>query len=114
MTERINLGGITNTTLHLETDGTIHVEEKQDCQAILDANQRGRDHRFDARSKDGFYEEVATIPMVPYLDACRKANQQPFAVPDLVMESMLRAPEYAKFLSAPKSRDPRIRMTGVR
>lgn len=114
MTERINLGGLTNTTLHLETDGTIHVEEKQDCQDILDRNQRGRDHRFDARSKDGFYEEVAEIPMVPYLAACRAANQQPFAVPDLVMESMLRDPKYANFLSAPKARDPHIRMKGVR
>lgn len=114
MTERIHLGGITNTTLHIEANGAITVEEKQDCQAILEANQRGRDHRFDARSKDGFYEEVATIPMVPYLDACRKAQQQPFAMPDLVMESMLRDPQYAKFLSAPKVRDPHVRMRGVR
>ena len=114
MTERIHLGGITNTTLHVESDGSITVEEKQDCQAIIEANQRGRDHRFDARSKDGFYEEVATIPMVPYLDACRKAGQAPFAVPDLVMESMLRDPQYAKFLSAPKVRDPHVIMRGIR
>ena len=114
MTDRINLGGITNTVLHLESNGDVTIEEKQDCQAILDANQRGRDHRFDARSKDGFYEEVATIPMVPYLDACRKAQQQPFAVPDLVMETMLRDPQYAKFLSAPKIRDPHVIMKGVR
>jgi hypothetical protein len=114
MTERITLGGLTNTTIHLESDGSFTIEEKQDCQDILDRNQRGRDHRFDARSKDGFYEEVAEIPMIPYLDACRKANQQPFAVPDLVMETMLRDPQYAKFLSAPKSRDPHIRMRGIR
>lgn len=114
MTKRVELGGITNTVLHFESDGAVTIEERQDCQAILDSNQRGRDHRFDARSADGFFEEVATIPMVPYLDACRKAHQEPFATPDLVMESMLRDPQYAKFLSAPKSRDPHVVMRGIR
>jgi len=114
MTDRIHLGGITNTTLHLESDGTIHVEEKQDCQAILDRNQRGRDHRFDASSKDGFYREVAEIPMVPYLAKCREIGQQPFATPDVAMELILRDPQYAKFHCAPTVRDPHVVMKGVR
>jgi hypothetical protein len=114
MTERINLGGMTNTTVHIETDGTIHVEEKQDCQAILDSNQRKRDHRFDSWSPEGFVQEVAEIPEVEYLKMCRKIGQQPFSTPDIAMELILRDPEFAKCLTAPKLRDPRIRMRGAR
>lgn len=114
MAERLDLGGVTNTTLHFETDGTLHVEEKQDCQAILDHNQRGRDHRFSAASPEGFVHEVANIPMVPYLKKCQEIGQNPFAVPDLAMELILRDPQFAKFLSAPKVRDPHIIMKGAR
>lgn len=114
MTERINLGGVTNTVVHVESDGTTIVEEKQDCQAILDSNQRKRDHRFDARSPEGFVHEVAEIPMVPYLQKCREIGQAPFSTPDLAMELILRDPQFAKFLSAPKVRDPHIIMRGKR
>lgn len=114
MGERVDLGGMTNTSIYYESDGSFTVEEKQDCEGILDSNQRGRDHRFDAYSPDGFVQEVAEIPMVPYLDECRKHGQAPFAKPDVVMELMLRDPKYAKFLSAPKVRDPHIIMRGKR
>lgn len=114
MGERVNLGGVTNTTLHYEADGSLTVEEKQDCEGILDHNQRGRDHRFDSYSPSGDFQEVANIPMVPYLDKCREIGQTPFASPDIAMELILRDPQYAKFLSAPKVRDPRIRMKGMR
>jgi len=114
MTERINLGGVTNTTVHIEQDGTTIVEEKQECGDILDRNQKKRDHRFDSWSPDGFVQEVAEIPMVPYLDLCRKIGQQPFSTPDIAMELILKDPQFAKFLTAPKLRDPRIRMRGKR
>lgn len=114
MSERQFLGGVTNTTIHFEADGTVIVEEKQDCQGILDHNQRSRDHRFDSYSPSGEFQEVANIPMVPYLDKCREIGQAPFAQPDVAMELMLRDPQYAKFLSAPKTRDPRIRLKGAR
>jgi hypothetical protein len=114
MTERINLGGVTNTTIHIEQDGTTILEEKQDCQDILDRNQKKRDHRFDSRSPEGFVHEVAEIPMVPYLEMCRKIGQQPFSTPDVAMELILRDPEFAKFLTAPKLRDPHVIIRGAR
>ena len=48
------------------------------------------------------------------MNECRKHGQAPFAKPDVVMELMLRDPKYAKFLSAPKVRDPHIIMKGKR
>lgn len=114
MAERLDLGGVTNTTLHYESDGTLIVEEKQDCESILEHNQRGRDHRFSAASPSGDFHEVANIPMVPYLDKCREIGQAPFAQPDIAMELILRDPQYAKFHSAPKVRDPRVIIKGAR
>lgn len=114
MAERINLGGVTNTTVHFETDGTVIVEEKQDCAGILDSNQRQRDHRFDAWSPEGTVQEVAEVPMTEYLKKCREINQTPFASPDVAMELILKDPQFAKFLTAPKLRDPHIRMRGAR
>lgn len=115
MADRLNLGGVTDTVIHSETDGTVIVEEKQDCQDILDRNQAGRDHRFSADSPDGFVREVANIPMVPFLDECRKAGANPFGRDgEIVMEKMLVDPKYARFLSAPSVRDPHIIMRGAR
>lgn len=114
MANRIHLGGVTNTTLHQEADGSVIVEEKQDCESILEHNQRGRDHRFSSKSPSGDFQEVANVPMVPYLDKCREIGQAPFAQPDVAMELLLRDPKYAKFLCAPKQRDPRIVITGTR
>jgi hypothetical protein len=111
MTERINLGGITNTTLHLETDGTVHVEEAQDMEAILRRNQAGRDHRFDSSSPGGFYREVAEVPLVEYLKVCRALGQQPYAQDDKAMELILKS---GTFSNAPKIRDAHIIMKGVR
>lgn len=115
MTDRINLGGITNTTLHLETDGTIHVTEYQDCQSILDRNQRGRDHRFDASSPTGFYRETHEIPMVVmwqwHLECGHRLGSAEF---DEYMNKKLRDPEFKALLSAPTTRDPHVVIKGVR
>lgn len=111
MTERINLGGITNTTLHVENDGTIHVEERQDMEAILKRNQAGRDHRFDSSSPTGFYREVAEVPLVEYLKKCREIGQAPYAQNDVAMELILKA---RTFSNAPSLRDPHVIMKGVR
>ena len=54
MAERVYLGGVTDTVLHAETDGSVIIEERQDCGDILDRNQKGRDHRFSGRSPEGF------------------------------------------------------------
>lgn len=112
MTERINLGGVTNTTLHQESDGTLIVEEKQDCESILDHNQRRRDHQF---GQKGEFREVANIPMTAYLEECRRAGATMFSKEaDAVMERMLQDPKYAKFLAAPSLHDPHIIITGAR
>ena len=52
MAERLYLGGVTNTVIHAETDGTIHVEEKQDSQGILDHNARRRNERFSSAGEE--------------------------------------------------------------
>lgn len=115
MADRDYLGGVTNTTLHWEADGTLFIEEKQDAQGILDHNQRGRDHRFSADSPEGTVREVANIPMTVYLDECRKAGVQIFsAEADLVMERILADPQYFKFHSAPSVADPHIIIRGAR
>lgn len=115
MADKEFLGGLTNTTLHFESDGTMHIEEKQDCEQILHYAHAMRNHRFDAMSDDRTMQHVAEIPVVPYLEECRKRNVQPFTREgDLVMEWMLVQPEYSKFLTAPKLRDAHIVMKGVR
>lgn len=115
MAERIYVGGVTNTTLHLESDGTIITEEKQDCEGIMDYTHAARNNRFDADSCDGMLRHVAEIPMTVYIEECRKVGALLFSKEaDLVMESILANPAYARFIAAPKVRDPRIIMRGVR
>ncbi len=115
MTERVYLGGVTNTTLHLEEDGTVHVEEKQDAEGILDYAAAGRNNRFDARACDGMFSHEAEIPMTVFVDECRKRGVAPFSKEsDMVIELIMADPQYAKFRAAPKVRDPRIIMRGVR
>lgn len=109
------LGGVTNTTLHFEADGTLHVEEKMDCEPILDYTHAARNHRFDAYSPDGDFKHEAEVPAVVYVDECRKRGVAPFSKEgDVVMEWILAQPQYAKFLAAPKVRDPRVRIKGLR
>lgn len=114
MTERVYLGGITNTTLHLEDDGTIHVEEKQDCQPILEANQRKRDHRFGGR-RGAVAEEAFDIPMTLVLKWQRECGAAMLSDEHMAyMNRKLREPEYAKLTTSPARRDPRVVMTGLR
>lgn len=115
MADRIYVGGVTNTVLHLESDGTIVTEERQDCEGILDYAKAGRDNRFDAESCDGMLRHVAEVPMVEYIAWCREAGVKMFTPEaDLVMELKLQSPDNAMMLAAPKVRDARIIMRGVR
>jgi hypothetical protein len=115
MGDKVYFGGMTDSVMHVEADGSGWIEERQDCQSILDLNQRRRDHSFSGDSPEGTVREVANIPMVPYLDECRKAGVTPFtAAADVVMESMLVNPKYAKFISAPRVADPHIIIKGAR
>lgn len=115
MADRIYVGGVTNTVLHFESDGTIITEERQDCEGILDYAKAGRDNRFDAESCDGMLRHEAEIPMTVLIEECRKRGVTLFSKEsDLVIEYILAAPEYAAFRAAPKVRDPRIIMRGIR
>jgi hypothetical protein len=119
MAERIHIGGITNSTLHIETDGTMHVEDKLDVQNILDANAAERNQRFSAASPDGDFYGHARIDLVTLHRWADEAgiprteilNSLEFAY---VMEKKLLDPENAKFLIAPKVRDPRVIIKGAR
>lgn len=117
MAERFNLGGLTNTTLHIESDGTTHLEEKLDAQNILDANAAERNHRFSAASPGGDIHGVARIPYTVLLQWSREAGLgndifgREFAP---IMEKKLQDPQYAKFLIAPTLRDPHIIVKGNR
>lgn len=117
MAERIHLGGLTNTTLHIEGDGTTHVEEKLDAQNILDANAAERNQRFSAASPGGEFHSVARIPVTVLLQWSREAglgNDIYGREFEVIMEKKLMDPQYAKFLTAPTLRDPHIIMRGSR
>jgi hypothetical protein len=115
MADKVYLGGVTDTVLHLESDGVIHIEERQDAAPILDYAHAARNHRFDANVCDGLMRHVAEVPMTMYIQWCRDAGVQLFsAEADLVLEKKLQDPQYIKLLAAPKVRDPRIIMKGLR
>lgn len=119
MAERINLGGLTNSTLHIETDGTMHVEDKMDAQTILDANAAERNSRFSAASPGGDFYGHARIDLVTLYRWADEAgiprteilSSTEFAY---VMEKKLQDPANANFLIAPKVRDPRVIIRGSR
>lgn len=109
------LGGVTNTTLHFETDGTLHVEEKQDVEPILDYTHAARNHRFSGSTPSGDMRHVAEVPMVVMIGWAREAGISPLSREmSAVLEKKLQDPQYAKFLAAPKQRDPGIIIKGLR
>lgn len=113
MAERIYLGGMTDTVIHQEADGTIVVEERQDCQAILDANARKRNERFHAGS--GFAQEAFDIPMTEVLRWQIECGAPMFSAEHMAyMDAKLRMPEFAKLATAPTLRDPHIIVKGSR
>lgn len=114
MADRLYLGGVTDTVIHSESDGTVIIEERQDCDQILARNQAGRDHRFSGESPEGTVREVANVPLVIYHAKCLEIGQQLFAEPDIAMELILRDPAFSKLHSAPKTRDPHVIILGAR
>ena len=119
MAEKFHVGGLTNTTLHFETDGTMHVEDSQDVQNILDANAAERNHRFSAASPEGFAHGHARVDLATLYRWADEANiprsdilsSREFSY---VMEKKLQDPANANFLIAPKVRDPHIILRGAR
>lgn len=117
MADKIHLGGLTNTTLHIESDGSAFLEEKQDCENILDANAAERNQRFSGLSPGGDFGSVARVPVVELLKWAREAglgNNIYSREFEPVMEKKLQDPQYAKFLTAPTLRDPHIIIKGAR
>jgi hypothetical protein len=115
MSDKLFLGGITNTMIHQESDGTIIVEESQDVQGILDRNQRKRDHRFSGYSPEGFVREEFDIPLVVLQQLQKECGHRMFTPEfDDYMDAKLRSPEFKYLLSAPAVRDPHIIIKGTR
>jgi hypothetical protein len=108
--------GYTASVIHTETDGTVHVEEKQNVEPILDYCEAGRNTRFNAPDTvDGMFRHEGEIPFVVFQEECRLRGVVPFSPEsDLVMEYILAAPKYAKFRAAPTVRDPGIIIKGRR
>lgn len=117
MAERFNLGGLLNTTLHIESDGSAVLEEKMDAQTIIDANAAERNHRFSGASPGGTVHAYARIPETEALKWAREAglgNNIYGREFEIVMELQLKKPENAYMLTAPTVRDPRIIIKGNR
>jgi len=117
MAEREFIGGATNTVIHTEEDGTMHIEERQDVAPIIEYTHAARNHRFDADSLDGMLRHEGEIPFVIFQEECKRRG----IVPNLasiesteVIEAILRDPKYAKFRAAPNVRDQHIIMKGLR
>lgn len=115
MAERTYLGGMTDTVLHQESDGTIVVEERQDVESILDSNARKRNERFSSASPEGFVQESYDIPMVLFIRWRNECGHEIFT-PEFeeYMNRQLKMPEFKYLVSAPCLRDPHIVMRGKR
>lgn len=117
MSKREFIGGATNTVIHTETDGTMHIEERQDVEPILDYTHAARNHRFSADALDGMYRHEGEIPFTVFQDECQKRGVYPSVSTEagtMVIEAILADPKYACFRAAPTQRDPRIRIKGKR
>ena len=115
MAEKVFIPGTVDAVMHLETDGTIHVNHVQNCEGILDYTHAARNHRYSAMSPEGFVAHVAEVPAVVLMEWAREANIGLFSDEmSIIMEKKLQLPEYAHLLAAPKLSDARIRMTGLK
>lgn len=117
MADREFIGGVTNTVIHTETDGTMHIEERQDVEPILNYTHAARNHRFNADSCDGMLRHEGEIPFTIFQEECKRRGVVPnLASPEatLVIEAILADPKYALFRAAPTVRDPRVIMKGLR
>lgn len=115
MAERDYLGGVTDTVLHWESDGTLIVEERQDCTAILDKNARKRNERFDSWSPEGTVREEFDIPVILMDKWQKECGALMFSDEHMAyVDKQLKSPEYAYLTTAPTTRDPHIIITGAR
>jgi hypothetical protein len=121
--ERFHLGGLTNTTLHVESDGTLHIEEKLDAEPILDWTKACRDNRFSAEDTlDGMARYEGEVPVTIYLAECKKRGMdhhtamRTLGTPegDIILMSILYDPLYAKLRAAPSTRDAHVIVKGAR
>lgn len=115
MADKIFIPGAVDAVMHVESDGVIHVEHVQDVEPILDYAHAGRNHRFSGSSPEGSMAHVAEIPAVVLQEWAREAGVGLFSNEmSVIMEKKLQDPAYEKFLAAPKLRDARVIMKGLR
>lgn len=115
MADKVFIPGAVDAVMHIEADQTIHVEHVQDVEPILNYTHAARNHRFDAMSPERGFAHVAEIPAVVLMEWAREAGVDIFSNEmSIIMEKKLQDPQYAKFLAAPKLRDPHVIMRGLR
>lgn len=117
MADREFIGGVTNTVITTETDGTLYVEESQDVEPILNYTHAARNHRFNADSCDGMLRHEGEIPFTIFQEECKRRGVVPniaSAEGTMVIEAILADPKYALFRAAPSVRDPHIILRGLR
>lgn len=105
-TKKFNLGGsFTETTLHLdESEKKIHVENKQDVQAILDKNKFEHNHKlwdFSGELKKANMKKIAEIDMIT-LDKLVKRGICTYA------GKILEPAQFKRFLNDPDNKNLRI------
>ncbi len=123
MAERTYLGGVTNTVIHTETDGTIHVEERQDLEPILNWTKACRDGRFSGEDVlDGMARYEGEVPFTIYLEECKRRGMDRHkamqalgtAEGDIILTSILYDPKNALLRAAPSTRDAHVIVKGKR
>ena len=115
MADREYLGGVTNTTMHIEHDGTIHIEDFVDAEPIMEYAKAAKNHRFSADACDGMLRHEAEIPIPIYINECRRIGVRPFSREgDAAIENIIKDPMYSVFRTAPTVRDPRVIIRGRR
>lgn len=118
MAERVFLGGLTNTEMIFESDGTTHIRDHVDAEPILDYAAACRNNRYSGMSPEGTLQHVAEIPIPLVMQWAREAglgNDQLMGQEmSIIIEKKLQDPQYAKLLAAPTLRDPHIIMRGLK
>ena len=115
MADKHFIDGAVPAVMHLETDGTLHVEHVQDVEPILEYTQAARNNRYSGMSGEGFVGHVAEIPFVVAMRWAQEAGVRVLSPEwEKIAEQKLRDPDWRNLLAAPTLRDPHIIMRGSR
>ena len=115
MADKIYIPGAVDAIMHIESDGVIHVEHKQDCQGILDYTKAMRDRRYSAWSPEGTMRYEGEIPFVKAIEWAIESGTQVLSKEWYeYAERRLNSADHAGLRGAPHLTDPRIIIKGLR